>query len=340
MVVYFGYQRLNNKSALLYREDGFALYINDINYPADSLQGMFPIDFFYFVERNIDILRELLLQGADIPLVANYTQTNMLHIAAMNGDAEVISLILSNNQNLINSENIFAVTPLMYAVANGDIESIELLISYGANLEAVDEFNNNVIDYSDDAEMIAILNAYINPEVIVVQEGEFGYAIHDAIELAIHDIPAALTIIGVGNIVVNMVIFQYQSNNFLVIINDASGHSYNAPMFYNILDESFVELAFDSDYITLDLQHEYLLEYNDDNLLALIRAMPRLEGMSQEEVIEAVPFTYNQRPPVVLQGLIDAYIVHEVISFLQELPISTWSPLSCGSTHSLSYFLP
>jgi ankyrin len=78
----------------------------------------------------------LLEQGSDINAGNRYGQTP-LHLAAKQGNSELIRLLLEQGAVVDAAENAAGYTPLHTAAAQGHADLCELLIRYGADPDAV-----------------------------------------------------------------------------------------------------------------------------------------------------------------------------------------------------------
>jgi len=82
---------------------------------------------------NLDILKELLAEGADINIISQNGYTP-LHRASQNGHTVIVDFLLSNGANAtIESKD--GETPLTLAVKNGRNEIVAILRKYMAKKE-------------------------------------------------------------------------------------------------------------------------------------------------------------------------------------------------------------
>lgn len=129
-------------------------FINEIS----NTLGHYPIIYFSYFVRNIDILNGLINLGADLLVTEGRANTNVLHFAAISGDAEIVTILLAANPNLVNIEDREETTPLMYAAMGGNPEVIQILINAGANPHDIDSENHNALNYAIEAADEAITN--------------------------------------------------------------------------------------------------------------------------------------------------------------------------------------
>ncbi|MFC1781263.1 ankyrin repeat domain-containing protein [Planctomycetota bacterium] len=81
---------------------------------------------------DVDEVKNLVSQGADIN-EESALSTNNLHIAARNGNREIVELLIDEGAD-VNAKTSYNITPLHYAVENGHKEIVELLLANGADL--------------------------------------------------------------------------------------------------------------------------------------------------------------------------------------------------------------
>lgn len=85
-----------------------------------------------FYGRNEEV-RLLLEFGAD-PAILNLQEMSALHVAVENGFVEVVTLFLEHEPTAVNDASIEGYAPIYYACMNGDEEMIDLLLDRGANI--------------------------------------------------------------------------------------------------------------------------------------------------------------------------------------------------------------
>uniref|UniRef100_UPI00333F2B1E ankyrin repeat domain-containing protein n=1 Tax=Wolbachia endosymbiont (group B) of Pilophorus perplexus TaxID=3066160 RepID=UPI00333F2B1E len=71
-----------------------------------------------------------------------------LHFAARNGHASVVEVLLKAEAN-VNAVDIEGWTPLHVAAGNGHKKTVEVLIQEGANVNAVDRYGKTPLDYAE-----------------------------------------------------------------------------------------------------------------------------------------------------------------------------------------------
>ena len=94
--------------------------------------------------KQINIFLELLKHGADVNKVENQFKFTSLHIAAREGNSEVIKHLLRYHAN-INTIDIAGLTPLHYAIIYGHISCVTLLLEAGCE---VNPTNKNILSSS------------------------------------------------------------------------------------------------------------------------------------------------------------------------------------------------
>eukprot|EP00744_Colponema_vietnamica_P009510 GILI01013517.1.p1 GENE.GILI01013517.1~~GILI01013517.1.p1 ORF type:complete len:355 (-),score=45.07 GILI01013517.1:169-1233(-) len=83
-------------------------------------------------ERRPDVIRALLLAGADAEAVDQFMAYRALHIAAKNDDIESIEELLRGGAN-INALSMMSGTPLSLAAYQGHVKAVEMLLGKGAD---------------------------------------------------------------------------------------------------------------------------------------------------------------------------------------------------------------
>ena len=85
-----------------------------------------------------------------------------LHVAARNGDAEIVNLLLQDGA-LVNARNRFNRTPLQMAVFGGHRQVAQTLLDNGARRDLRNVFGRSALDYAvrnRDTEMVRLLIRY------------------------------------------------------------------------------------------------------------------------------------------------------------------------------------
>ena len=83
---------------------------------------------------NTEILRQLILNRADVRYAEPRQHWTALHFAARDGRPEIVKLLLENGAE-VDAQDCFGDTPLWRAVVNfrGDNKTIHVLLSFGAD---------------------------------------------------------------------------------------------------------------------------------------------------------------------------------------------------------------
>lgn len=92
------------------------------------------------LDGEADVAESLLLEGANIEAKNKYDETP-LHLAAGNGKADVVKLLLDRGANTEAKNNI-SQTPLFDTISNGHADIAKLLLNRGANIDAAETSNN------------------------------------------------------------------------------------------------------------------------------------------------------------------------------------------------------
>jgi ankyrin repeat protein len=78
----------------------------------------------------------------------NYADELPIHLAAREGQIEVIGYILDNSPIPVDVQTIDGWTPFHYSVNNGYLAAVEFLISKGANINAIDKFGRTALHWA------------------------------------------------------------------------------------------------------------------------------------------------------------------------------------------------
>ena len=68
--------------------------------------------------------------------------------ACINGNLELVNLLLNKDNNLKNNTNNRNMTPLMYSCLENQIDVVKLLIKNGVNINKCDNDGLNALDYA------------------------------------------------------------------------------------------------------------------------------------------------------------------------------------------------
>ncbi|MEM7333375.1 MAG: ankyrin repeat domain-containing protein [Chloroflexota bacterium] len=98
------------------------------------------------IRSNSDIFNALTQAGANISTIDNQGNT-LLHHAATTNQVEIATVLLADGEiDLEHRRDRFGFTPLLAAAFEGQVEMVELLIEHGANIEAVDDWNDTAVN--------------------------------------------------------------------------------------------------------------------------------------------------------------------------------------------------
>ncbi|XP_048250449.1 serine/threonine-protein phosphatase 6 regulatory ankyrin repeat subunit A-like [Haliotis rufescens] len=86
----------------------------------------------------------LVTQGADVSLVDD-NRNNILHVACLGGQVDMVKYVLSQKVADINSRGQFGRTPVMMAVGAGHRQVFDLLVTQGADVSLVDDDGDNIL---------------------------------------------------------------------------------------------------------------------------------------------------------------------------------------------------
>lgn len=112
---------------------------------------------------NVDNVRKLLDEGADIEARTGFWENTPLIAAAWRGQAEVVRLLLDRGAK-IEAVNAIRDTALNIAVQNGNADTVKLLLERGAALDTPDEAGRtplgNAVHFKR-GEMITLIAAHV-----------------------------------------------------------------------------------------------------------------------------------------------------------------------------------
>lgn len=115
---------------------------------------------------NVEVLKYLVSQGADVNAKSNSGKTP-LHIAAQfNTNVEVFKYLISQGSN-VNARSNDGFTPLFIAVSNNNVEAVQILVSAGADVN--ERLNDGNIPMLSNA--VAFGNANIDIVKLLVSAG-------------------------------------------------------------------------------------------------------------------------------------------------------------------------
>ncbi|XP_057326901.1 putative ankyrin repeat protein RF_0381 [Microplitis mediator] len=108
----------------------------DIHQRISATEATTLVDIVKFA--NCDIVKYLIVNGADNHTRFDVIRLNdndgtLLHLAAMDGKKDIITLLLDNNAN-INSKCATGRTPITYAIIRENYDAMDALIKYGPDL--------------------------------------------------------------------------------------------------------------------------------------------------------------------------------------------------------------
>src|SRR5262245_32200633 len=108
---------------------------------ANEAQGDGSTALHWAAYRNdVEMTRLLIQAGANIKATTRLGDYTPLFLAAKNGGAAVVELLLKAGSD-VNSTNKTGTTPLMLAAASGRPDAVKVLLEHGADVNAVDTMN-------------------------------------------------------------------------------------------------------------------------------------------------------------------------------------------------------
>lgn len=98
------------------------------------------------LDSNVQEVISLVNRGAD-PSLADNKGRNLLHLAALHGDTNIIDVIHTRMQN-IESKSAEDMTPIMFAALGGQVQAVEWFLQKGAIVTCKDRRGWNVLHYA------------------------------------------------------------------------------------------------------------------------------------------------------------------------------------------------
>lgn len=95
---------------------------------------------------SLSSIKDAIRYGEDIHML-DRNGSNLLHIAAFNSPADVISFLVNEGLD-INLVDFTGLTPLHYAFLRGSIEQVTALIGLGANIDVKDRKGRSLIFFA------------------------------------------------------------------------------------------------------------------------------------------------------------------------------------------------
>jgi ankyrin repeat protein len=94
----------------------------------------------------------------------------LLNIALKTNSLPVINFLLDQSDVDLNAKNVLGQTPLQIAAMNGQLDNLELLISKGADVKAVDRYQNNLLHVAAKTNRSEIIKYLLDQAYIDVDE--------------------------------------------------------------------------------------------------------------------------------------------------------------------------
>ncbi|XP_048253962.1 ankyrin-3-like [Haliotis rufescens] len=91
-----------------------------------------------------DVFDLVIIEGGDVSAFDG-NGNNILHLACVGGNVDIVKYILSQNIAEINSKTTNGLTPLMVASAEGHKDVFDLLVSEGGDVSAVDGNGSTIL---------------------------------------------------------------------------------------------------------------------------------------------------------------------------------------------------
>ncbi|KAF4147030.1 Ankyrin repeats (many copies) [Phytophthora infestans] len=96
-------------------------------------------------EGHRDVVRALLRRGADVGVRTHELRSTALHFAAKNGDAEIVAALCECDTAVVDSWNVNADTPLIWACIEGRAEAVKVLLKHGADVNMLNQYGASTL---------------------------------------------------------------------------------------------------------------------------------------------------------------------------------------------------
>lgn len=103
------------------------------------------------VNGDVEAVRSLLAQGADVDDTEGSAYGAPLHVAAKKGRVDIVALLLDAGASIDFHDDDIGATPLMLAVDAGQVDVVRYLIGRGASLTATNADGANALLYAQGA---------------------------------------------------------------------------------------------------------------------------------------------------------------------------------------------
>lgn len=275
-------------------ENGEQIILFDINAPHPTIHNLPPVIFFTAHTRDIEVLNDFIILGANLS-VRDSSGMSALHHAAMRGDQEIVEALLNADSSLVDLIDINGTTALMYAAMNGHSNLVEQLLQYQLDIYVIDNLGNNALYYATNhpSTLTTLQNHLLNTIIQVESEENLETMFNETFErVESEGRPEALSIRMGGNMVADIVIFQYpEHDDFSVIIIEPDHATFSHSNALNNLASAEDSLAPDNVIVIhfprpLDIESDNIL--NPSYLLTLINYIPHLEEYTEEQIMENI----------------------------------------------------
>ncbi|RAW36005.1 hypothetical protein PC110_g7711 [Phytophthora cactorum] len=96
-------------------------------------------------EGHRDVVRVLIRRGADVGVRTHELRSTALHFAAKNGDAEIVAALCECDAAVVDSWNVNADTPLIWACIEGRAEAVKVLLKHGADVNMLNQYGASTL---------------------------------------------------------------------------------------------------------------------------------------------------------------------------------------------------
>jgi len=136
-----------------------------------KIVGLSPI--ILAVHNNNDVpMAQLLLEKNANPNLKTYIGFTALMYAVLNGNTQMVDLLISKGANVNDQEFIAGLTSLIIAIANKNTELTDILLANGADVKIKDKSGQNAINYAKETKAKEIIDLVVPEGYVEPQEAE------------------------------------------------------------------------------------------------------------------------------------------------------------------------
>jgi len=102
---------------------------------------------------DLELIKYLVSHGADVNIINTLGKTPLM-VAVSNGNIDMVRYLVLKGANINVKDKLFGDTPLMVAASNGNIDMVRYLVSKGADINAKDRFGKTPLNKAKDYKFI------------------------------------------------------------------------------------------------------------------------------------------------------------------------------------------